>query len=56
LLGEAPIPVAPEKIERSELLSALARAMTAHTEALAGIAADADAKLREYLERQSLKN
>lgn len=54
LLAEVPIPVAPEEMERSELLSALANAMMAHTEALAGIAADADAKLREYLEKQSL--
>jgi hypothetical protein len=55
LLAEAPIPAAPEKMGRSELLSALAKAMMAHTEALAGIAADVDAKLREHLERQFLE-
>lgn len=55
LLVEAPLPAVPEAIERSALLAALAKAMTAHTEVLAGIAADADAKLREYLERQFLE-
>jgi hypothetical protein len=43
LLAEAPVPTAPEEIERSELLSAFAKAMMAHTEVLAGIVADADA-------------
>jgi hypothetical protein len=55
LLAEAPIPAAPEEIERSKLLSALSKALVAHTEALAGIAADIDVKLREHLERQSLE-
>jgi hypothetical protein len=55
LLAEAPISAAPEEMERSELLSALSMAIVAHTKVLAGIAADADAKLREHLERQSLE-
>lgn len=55
LLAEAPIPGAPEGMERSKLLSALSKAIVAHTEVLAGIAADIDMKLYEHLERQSLE-
>jgi hypothetical protein len=55
LLAEAPIRASPEEMGRSELLSALSKAMVAHTKALAGIAADIDAKLREHLERQFLE-
>ncbi len=55
LLAQAPIPAAPEEMQRGELLAALAKAMSAHTEALAGIAADVDVKLREHLERERLE-
>ena len=54
LLADAPVPAAPEEMARGELLAALAKAMNAHTEALTGIAADVDVKLREYLERLEL--
>lgn len=47
LLADAPIPSNPEAIALSDLFTALAQAMTAHTEVLVGIAADFDAKLRE---------
>lgn len=50
LIAESPVPTKPEKMPRRELLSALAKAMTAHTEVLAGIAADIDAKLRRHFE------
>jgi hypothetical protein len=55
LLAKAPIPATPEEMERSDLLSALAKAMIAHTEVLAGIAADVDAKLREHFDRELLE-
>ena len=51
LLAEAPIPPDPNKLSRSELLAALAQAMSAHTEVLVGIAADVDAKLQSISNR-----
>lgn len=48
LLAGAPIPTDPEEMPRSALLAALANAMTAHTEALVGIAADFDKKVRHH--------
>lgn len=48
LLAEAPLPADPEKVARGELLSAITKAMTTHTEALVGIAADLDVKSRQH--------
>jgi hypothetical protein len=48
LLAEAPLPANPEQLARGELLSGIAKAMTAHTKALAGIAADVDVKYRRH--------
>jgi hypothetical protein len=55
-LAAAPLPAEPERVSRSELLSALAKAMTAHTEVLAGIAADLDAQLIRHLEKEALES
>lgn len=49
LLDKAPLPAEPGKVERSELLSAVAGAMNAHTEALVEIAADLDEKFCRHI-------